>query len=415
MLSQVKRVLTSALCIVMITALSGCASSSSSLPQHVDMKSIAFAIPLYSLSSANKSESRMALVKTDGSVSVYQGSAMFMLRASWTRAGLYWADTSDDYFISSSGEVKDTPHSKTDFQYDSIPLADGSRIATYHTGLQDKIAGRAILTKPDGRFTTLKFFYPPSGANAAIADCGDTIYLQTGDDNSMGERLPWMEMIPGPHLSIQPSIAFDAKDIHLNEHVEAKLGGRPKYRDLYDASDELYCSTDHVLHGLANLTRTVEAPSVELLFLSSFDMKKKNQAYKPIVDENGKYFEATDNYFMTSHEGFDADGFPFINGDTGAFYYVNTQTGIATKLESPDNGDRAIRRSLVATPTRYYVSSIPINSRAGKHSTVSIYSRKTHKKIRTFAISDDFTRMQQVDPIQPSKMVVNPTEPLFNK
>lgn len=117
---------------------------------------------------------------------------------------------------------------------------------------------------------------------------------------------------------------------------------------------------------------------------------------------------------MTSRKGFDAESFPFINGDTGAFYYVNTKTGVATKLENPDNGDRSMRRSLVSTPTRYYVSSIPINSRAGKHSTVSICSRKTHKKIRTFTISDDFTRMQQVDPIQPSKMVVNPTEPLFN-
>ncbi|NYI25120.1 hypothetical protein FHX51_000068 [Aeriscardovia aeriphila] len=93
---------------------------------------------------------------------------------------------------------------------------------------------------------------------------------------------------------------------------------------------------------------------------------------------------------------------------------MNSKIGVAMKLQNPDNGDRNIVRSLVATLTRYYVSSIPINSRAGKHSTVSIYSRKTHKKIRTFTISDDFTRMQQVDPIQPSKMVVNPTEPLFN-
>lgn len=414
MLSQVKRVLTSALCIVMITALSGCASSSSSLPQHVDMKSIAFAIPLYSLSSANKSESRMALVKTDGSVSVYQGSTMFGLSASWTKAGLYWADTSDDYFISSSGDVKNTPHSKTDFQYDSIPLADGSRIATYHTGLQDAVAGRAILTKTDGSYKTLKFPYP-SGVNAAVASCKDTLFLQIGDGDSWGGRLPWFEMTAQRDFSFQPSVEYFAKDVRIKETDESALGGRPHFMSLENSSDEMSCSANHVLQGLVRLRKTLEEPSVELLFLASYDMERKTQEYKPVVDERGRHFEATGNYFRTSREGFDANGFPFINGDTGAFYYVNTKTGVATKLESPDNGDRNIVRSLVATPTRYYVSSIPINSRAGKHSTVSIYSRKTHKKIRTFAISDDFTRMQQVDPIQPSKMVVNPTEPLFNK
>lgn len=414
MLSQVKRVLTSALCIVMITALSGCASSSSSLPEHVDMKSIAFAIPLYSLSSANKSESRMALVKTDGSVNVYQGSMMFGLTASWTQAGLYWADASDDYFISSAGNVKVTSHGKTDFQYDSIPLPDGSRIATYHTGLQDKIAGRAVLTRPDGSYDTVKFGYPPSGANAAVANCGDTLYLQTGDDDSWGERLPWFAIKPYPHLSVQDSVTYHAKEILIDKKVELELGGRPKYMDLFGASNEMACSADHVLQGLSILRRTVQSPSIELLFLARYDMKRKTQEYKPITVENGQYLDATGNYFMTSREGFDAEGFPFINGDTGAFYYVNSKIGVAMKLQNPDNGDRNIVRSLVATPTRYYVSSIPINSRAGKHSTVSIYSRKTHKKIRTFTISDDFTRMQQVDPIQPSKMVVNPTEPLFN-
>lgn len=339
---------------------------------------------------------------------------MFGLTAAWTKAGLYWADESDDYFISSTGNVKVTPHGKTDFQYDSVPLADGSRIATYHTGLQDKVAGRVILTKPDGSYRTLKFPYPTSGANAAIANCGDTIYLQTGDDDSWGILLPWLKLSLLPKLSIERSVTFKAGEISVDEGVIAKLGGRPKFIDLFDASDEMICSPDHTLQGLVRLTRTVQSPAVELLFLTWYDMKNKTQKYKP-VKENGQYFEATDNYFMSSHEGFDADGFPFINGDTGAFYYVNTKTGIATKLESPDNGDQAIKRSLVATQTRYYVSSIPINSRAGKHSTVSIYSRKTHKKIRTFVISDDFTRMQQVDPIQPSKMVVNPTEPLFNK
>lgn len=296
MLSQVKRILTSALCIVMITALSGCASSSSSLPQHVDMKSIAFAIPLYSLSSANKSESRMALVKTDGSVSVYQGSAMFGLAASWTKAGLYWADASDDYFISSSGDVKVTPHGKTDFQYDSIPLADGSRIATYHTGLQDKVAGRAILTKPNGKFNTLKFSYPP-GANAAIADCGNTLFLQIGDGDSWGEHLPWFEMTPQPHPSFSSSITYSAENIHIEKQDETALGGSPKLFDLYSANTEMACSSDHVIHGLAKLTRTVQAPSVELLFLASYDIKNKHQQYKAITLEGGKYLDATGNYF----------------------------------------------------------------------------------------------------------------------
>ncbi len=414
MFSQVKRILASALCIVMITALSGCASSSSSLPQHVDMKSIAFAIPLYSLSSANKSESRMALVKTDGSVSVYKGSAMFGLSASWTKSGLYWADSSDDYFISSAGNVRITSHSKTNFQYDSIPLQDGSRIATYHTGLQDKDAGRAILTKPDGEFSTLKFSYP-SGANAAVANCGDTLFLQIGDGDSWGVQLPWFEITPQSHLSFSSSVTYFAKDIRIPKQDESALGGSPKFFELFAANNEMSCPSDHLIHGLVKLTRTVQAPSVELLFLASYDMENKGQKYKAITVDGGKHFIATGNYFWTSREGFDAEGFPFINGDTGAFYYVNTKTGVAARLENPDNGDRSIRRSLVATSTRYYVSSIPINSRAGKHSTVSIYSRKTHKKIRTFAISDDFTRMQQDDPIQPNNMVVNPTEPLFNK
>lgn len=339
---------------------------------------------------------------------------MFGLSASWTKAGLYWADTSDDYFISSSGEVKNTPHSKTDFQYDSIPLADGSRIATYHTGLQDAVAGRAILTKTDGSYKTLKFPYP-SGVNAAVASCKDTLFLQIGDGDSWGGRLPWFEMTAQRDFSFQPSVEYFAKDVRIKETDESALGGRPHFMSLENSSDEMSCSPNHVLQGLVRLRKTLEEPSVELLFLASYDMERKTQEYKPVVDERGRHFEATGNYFRTSREGFDANGFPFINGDTGAFYYVNTKTGVATKLESPDNGDRNIVRSLVATPTRYYVSSIPINSRAGKHSTVSIYSRKTHKKIRTFAISDDFTRMQQVDPIQPSKMVVNPTEPLFNK
>lgn len=395
---------------------------------YIDLSRVAAIVPLYELSDTTqypKDRSQLAFINKDGSYTIQDNSYMFGKQVAWTPRGVFYSDRKYDYFIDAhSNIVKATKHEKTEFEYHTYALDDSHSLTMYNKGIGEKDNGVLSVSSPDGKYKEFTYSLHDEnimGQNIAVCENGNSY-----DIAADGQRLD-------RPANVMYQLSEKNKPIYKKVH-EIKSVTK---KDFSNAPDVLAYTENKPAIGIMGFAQTVTECKSNWIYsvveigkdLTSYDSNEKgfvlgilkwnvnNGKYSvtALRDEHGKllyspYGSQWNGITYTSgslHE----NSFIVASYDSGAIFNVDLATGKTTELASPlvsrDKWPIA-KISLDCTHEYIYQTWLPINDRLGKHSYITIYSRKTGKLISHIKIDDKFTEHIQTDTVQPGAVALNP-------
>ncbi|MCI1978376.1 MAG: hypothetical protein LKJ44_01455 [Bifidobacteriaceae bacterium] len=423
----VSQALRLALIALTIVALGGCGQPSAS-SQSVRLDDVVAAIPLYELADSDKDRSQMALIHSDGSYELLQGSAMFSQFAVWTKSGLFYQDSTKDYFIGADPtDTKVTENPKTDFEYGSIALNKDRALTVYNSGLQDRFDGQLQISHADGTHSaSTKYSTNESGGwGVSLALCGTTPYILSSgnlDPDSPAEDSALLATAgtgATPRYRLIQQVDFDDDDFPASQY--ALLGDHP-YVDSYNGGS-IPCRNDTLVFPVRAMRDSVEHTETGVLAVMKWNVKTGRHSLTVLKDADGTIPHYTGKEWeglasLADTGALQGDDLVFYNNYTGRILSADITTGTLhtigaptlTGSTNPYNGNITVRTS----PTHLYETIIPLSDTAGTRSFIDVYDRRTERLVKTLTIDDGFTTYEQTDTVQSGDPALNPTEPLFN-
>ncbi len=397
--------------------------------ERIDLSKVVGVVPFYQIADSSQpatDRSQVGFIYTDGSYKIIDNSFMFGNRAAWTTHGLFYSDRKYDYFISNkTNALQVTPHKKTDFQYTTYPIDESHALTMYNKGIGENDNSTLSVSSTNGVFKEVSFTQGDSniiGENISICENGNSYDIATNDGDSDNPTTAMYQLSSGAQplfKKVQEIRTISQGELQSSPGLLEVTHHKPVFGIMSSSMPSNPCIANWI-YSIVEIGRNI----------ASYDSNPRGFAHAVLRwnVETGEHdftvLKDSKDHIIYTHHGdpwagiqlttnsLQGNELTILDYDTGTIAVVDMTTGRMqeiSELLAPKELQPIGKVFTTCSENYIYQTWIPINDNLGKHSYINMYSRHSHKLVKSFKIDDELTKYQQTESIQPGYMVLNPT------